>query len=70
MHQETGKTFSQIRLEKRMERAVILLKNTTLSIEETAAMVGYGDHSNFYKAFKDYYWMTPKEYMQSEERQG
>ena len=65
LHQETGKTFSRILLEKRMERAVILLKNTTLSIEETAAMVGYGDHSNFYKAFRDFYGTTPKEYRQN-----
>ena len=70
LHKETGRSFSQILLEKRMERAVILMKNTTLSIEETAAMVGYADHSNFYKAFKDYYGMTPREYLQSGEKQG
>lgn len=61
LHRETGKTFSQLLLEKRMERAVILLRNTTLSIEEVAAMIGYGDHSNFYKAFRDFYGKTPRE---------
>lgn len=63
LHKETGKTFSQILLEKRMERAVILLRNTTLSIEEIAALIGYSDHSNFYKAFKDFYGMTPRDYL-------
>ena len=63
LHRETGKTFSQILLEKRMDRAVILLRNTTLSIEEIAALIGYSDHSNFYKAFKEYYGMTPKDYL-------
>ena len=63
LHQELGKTFSQIVLEKRMDRAVILLKGTTLSIEEIAAMLGYSNHSNFYKAFKEYYGKTPREYM-------
>lgn len=63
LHKEVGKTFSQILLEKRMERAVILLRNTTLSIEEIAALIGYSDHSNFYKAFKDFYGMTPRDYL-------
>lgn len=62
---ETGKTFSQILLEQRMERAAILLKNTTLSVEEVAAMAGYPDHSNFYKAFREYYGVTPRDYLQS-----
>lgn len=64
LRRETGKTFSRILLEKRMERAVILLRNTSLSIEEIAAMAGYSDHSNFYKAFRDFYGMTPREYLQ------
>ena len=63
LHRETGRTFSRILLEKRMERAVILLENTPLSVEEAAAMIGYTDHSNFYKAFRDYYKMTPREYL-------
>ena len=63
LHQEQGKTFSQIVLEKRMERAVILLRGTTLSIEEIASMLGYSNHSNFYKAFREYYGMTPREYI-------
>ena len=62
---ETGKTFSQILLEKRMERALPLLKNTTLSIEEIADMLGYSNSSNFYKAFKKFYGSAPREYMDS-----
>ena len=65
LHQELGKTFSDIVLEKRMDRAVILLKGTTLSIEEIASMLGYSNHSNFYKAFKEYYGKTPREYIGS-----
>ena len=60
---ETGKRFSEILLEKRMERAELLLRNTTLSIEEIAAMLGYSNHSNFYKAFKEYYHASPREYV-------
>ena len=60
---ETGKKFSELLLEKRMERAVLLLRNTSLSIEEVAAMLGYSNHSNFYKAFKEYYHASPREYI-------
>ena len=49
--------------QQRMERALILLNGTTLSIEEIAAMLGYSNHSNFYKAFKEYYGTTPKDYL-------
>ncbi|MBR1703404.1 MAG: helix-turn-helix domain-containing protein [Lachnospiraceae bacterium] len=45
-----------------MERAVLLLNNTTLSIEEIASMLGYSNNSNFYKAFREYYGMSPREY--------
>ena len=45
-----------------MSRAVILMKNTTLSNEEIAAMLGYSDQSNFYKAFREFYGVSPREY--------
>lgn len=67
IHAETGKTFSALVLEKRMERALILLKRTTLSVEEISAMLGYGNQSNFYKAFKEYYGTTPREYISARE---
>ena len=63
LHRETGKSFSEILLETRMDRAVILLKGTTLSIEEIAAMLGYTNNSNFYKAFRSYYGKTPRDYI-------
>ncbi|MBO4793806.1 MAG: helix-turn-helix transcriptional regulator, partial [Deltaproteobacteria bacterium] len=63
LHRKFGKTFSEIVLEKRMARAVILLKGTTLSIEEVAGMVGYSNHSNFYKAFRNYFGAAPREYL-------
>lgn len=63
IHKEFGKTFSEIVLEKRMDRAVILLKGATLSIEEISVMLGYSNTSNFYKAFRDYYHMSPREFI-------
>ena len=62
LHKQTGKTFSQLLLQQRMERASVLLKATDLSIEEIAAMLGYNDTSNFYKAFKEYFGTSPRKY--------
>ncbi len=38
---EIGKTFSEILLEQRMERAVALLKGTNLPVSEVAELLGY-----------------------------
>lgn len=60
---ELGKSFSQILLELRMERAVILLRETELSVQEVALLLGYSNSSNFYKAFRQFYQMSPREYI-------
>ena len=62
LHREIGKSFSEILLEQRMERAVFLLKGTKLSVEEIAAMLGYSNSSNFYKAFRKFYQCSPRDY--------
>ena len=64
LHKEFGKTFSEIVLEKRMDRAAILLTGTTLSIDEIAVMLGYSNTSNFYKAFRLYYQTSPREFLE------
>ncbi len=58
---ELGRTFSEILLEQRMERAVSLLKGTSLPNSEIAELLGYSNSSNFYKAFREYYHMSPRE---------
>lgn len=63
LHRETGKTFSRLLLEQRMERALIFLRETDLSIQEIAVRLGYSNSSNFYKAFREYYSVSPREYM-------
>lgn len=63
IHKEMGKSFSQILLEQRMDRALALSKGTNLSIEEIALMLGYSNPSNFYKAFRAYYGCSPREYV-------
>ena len=63
LHREIGKSFSEILLEQRMERAVILLRGTNLPIEEIALMLGYSNSSNFYKTFRAYYNQSPRNYV-------
>lgn len=62
LKKETGKSFSRILLEKRMEQAVVLLQGTIMSIEQISAILGYSNPSNFHKAFKEYYGSSPREY--------
>lgn len=47
-----------------MEKGAALLKETGLPIEEIALMLGYRNSSNFYKAFREYYGQSPREYIQ------
>lgn len=63
LRRETGKSFSEILLAQRMDRAVILLKGTNLPISEIALMLGYTNSSNFHKAFRAYYHCSPREYV-------
>ncbi|MDO4554826.1 MAG: helix-turn-helix transcriptional regulator [Lachnospiraceae bacterium] len=62
LKRELGKSFSELLLEQRMQRATSLLKGTNLSIEEIAFMLGYSNSSNFYKAFREYYHCSPRDY--------
>jgi AraC-like DNA-binding protein len=60
LHREIGKTFSEILLSLRMKRAELLMKNTDLSLEKISAMIGYHNTSNFYKAFRNCYGVSPR----------
>ncbi|MBB5182542.1 helix-turn-helix transcriptional regulator [Catenisphaera adipataccumulans] len=60
--EQTGRTFSETVLKVRMEKAELLLKNTDMTIEKIAAIIGYSNTSNFYKAFRSYFHQTPRSY--------
>lgn len=52
-------TPHQYLIRVRMDHARWLLENTSLTLEEVAANVGYGDFSAFYRAFRGVYGISP-----------
>ncbi len=58
----TGLTFNEVLTQARLRRACKLLKNNTLTVQDVAEGVGYGDVSNFHKVFKKSFGITPAEY--------
>lgn len=61
---ETGKNFSEYLSEVRIGNAKKLLKNPQLTIFEIARAVGYADEKYFFRVFKKYTGLTPKEFKQ------
>lgn len=60
---EEGESFRDIL--KRVRRAVceIYLSEGSRSMSEIAGLLGYSEHSAFSRAFRDWFGMTPTEYM-------
>ncbi len=58
---KTGKSFTELILELRINKAIELIKSTDLSIKEISVLVGYVDHQYFHRVFKKYTGKTPLE---------
>lgn len=58
----TGKGFKRIVQETRIERAIVLLKQSTLSISEIADRVGFSDASHMNKTFQRYCDKNPTKF--------
>lgn len=69
LKKEIGQSFSQILTVQRMHRSVILLKESNLSIDEIAEMVGYHMTSTFCKVFKSFYKKYPEEFKEIKENE-
>ena len=59
---QTGKTFSELLREYRLQRAAELLSSSDLSIEDIALEIGYQVPSALYRHFSAHFGMTPNEY--------
>lgn len=60
--EETGKTFSELYQESRMQFAAELLQKTQMTLEAISARAGYYDISHFCRHFKKRYGFTPNDY--------
>ncbi|NVB76644.1 helix-turn-helix domain-containing protein, partial [Phocaeicola vulgatus] len=60
-----GCSPQQFLVNLRMEKAVGMLKNTDLPVNQIAAQVGYENPLTFSKIFKQRYGISPKNYRES-----
>ena len=54
--------LNKVPVSEKLSDQIVLLKETTLSIEEIAIMLGYNNSSNFYRTFKEYYGNSPRDF--------
>lgn len=55
-------SFVEYITQKRLARAIELLKNTDVSVSDVGQRVGFSDNKSFYHAFSRYYHCTPSQY--------
>ena len=56
------KNFKELLQERKLQQAVFLLKQSTLTVEKIIASVGYDNSSYFHRKFREKYGMSPSEY--------
>lgn len=67
---ETGMTFSEIVIRKRISIAKKLLIETDAAIQDVMEQVGYRDYSSFIKLFQKHVGCTPYAYRKDAQRHG
>lgn len=60
----TGKSFTHLIQNIKLNKACDLLKNPELSIQDIVDKVGYSNTNYFYRLFKEQYQITPAQYRQ------
>lgn len=66
---ETGKTYSELIQQKKLEKAKELLKYSQKTVGQIAEETGYSDYCYFTKTFKRLTKMSPSEYRKKEQMQ-
>ena len=62
LKKQTGSTFKALLEKRRLDQALFLLKNSSLTIEDIALNIGYENLSYFYRLFQKNFNMTPRQY--------
>lgn len=65
IRKNTGHTYKELVQRRRLRKAVELLVETELPVNEIVVLVGYENNSYFYRKFKERYHTTPNEYRES-----
>ncbi len=63
--EENGVTYTEYVTSQRMEKARLLIESNDMTVEQVAAMVGYGTAAYFIKKFKEMYGCTPRNYLRN-----
>ena len=58
----TGRNYTELVQEKRLNQAVYLLDNTNMSVMDIGLSVGYDNLSYFHRIFQKHFGMTPRKY--------
>ena len=58
----TGHTYKELLQRRRFRKAVELLVETELPVNDIVTAVGYENNSYFYRKFRERYQMTPNDY--------
>jgi AraC-like DNA-binding protein len=62
LKKHTGKNFKELLQLRKLQQAVYLLDNSTLSVDRIMESIGYENSSYFYRCFRARYGCSPKEY--------
>jgi YesN/AraC family two-component response regulator len=60
----TGKTFTELQQNIRIEIALNMLSHTDATIDNISSEIGYENPNHFYRVFKEHYGVTPNSYRQ------
>ena len=66
IRRRTGRTFTELVQERRLNQAAWLLKNTRQKVSDVALSVGYENISYFHRIFGKRFGLSPKKYRDSE----
>ena len=65
INRRTGKNFTELIQERRLQQAVYLLKNTDYPVADIGNIVGYTNLTYYYRLFRETYGCTPKQYREA-----
>jgi AraC-like DNA-binding protein len=70
LKKETGKTFTELVTERRLERARELLANTDMRVGEVANAAGFQDEAYFSRRFRQWFHQSPRAFRDSVRSKG